>query len=103
MQKQPKTYSELFDRCWQPHDFSRNLLIGDPTTKAGQADQWPSENFFAASTESVKFKSGEEYPALADGSQFKAKAANGRDPGADIPMVLAAISGVREGVPGQGR
>ena len=35
--------------------------------------------------------------ALADGSPFKGKAADGRDPGAVIPVLLAAVEGVRTG------
>ena len=91
---QPKTVTELFDKCWVPGVFNGNVLIGDPKT-GGDPKKWPAGNQFVANVSGVGFKA--DY-SLADDSPFKGAGTDGRDPGPDIPRVLAAIDGVEAGV-----
>ena len=70
--------------------------MSDPKA-AGDPKQWPAGNQFVANVSAVGFKGDGTY-ALADDSPFKGAATDGRDPGPDIPRLLAAIDGVEAGV-----
>ena len=99
VQHQPRNFTELFEKCWQPGKFQGNLLIGDPSTKAGRPKEWPANNVFANNSDEVDFATDNMYPALDPKSKYKGTANDGRDPGADVAAVLAATVGVRDGVP----
>ena len=91
---QPATYTELIEKCWKPGVFKANVLVGDPKT-GGDPKKWPAGNQFVANVSAVGFKA--DY-SLADDSPFKGAGTDGRDPGPDIPRLLAAIDGVEAGV-----
>ena len=93
---QPATYTDLIDACWKPGVFKANVLVGDPKA-AGNPKKWPAGNQFVANVGGVGFKGDGTY-ALADDSPFKGAGTDGRDPGPDIPRLLAAIDGVEAGV-----
>ena len=94
---EPKSYTELFDLCWSggASAFKGNVLVGSPAyPKTVNPSLWPAGNFFTANRSEVGFANQSTY-ALSASSPFKGKGTDGRDPGADIPTLLRAISGVR--------
>jgi len=81
-----------FDACFKPYKFTRNAII-DPT------GSWPSGNFFPKDAKAVGFVNfadgnGGDYH-LRPNSPFKGKGTDGKDLGADVDKILAAIEGVR--------
>ena len=90
---QPKTFTDLIDACLKPHVFNGNVLVGAPNV--ADPKKWPAGNQFVANVSAVGFK---DAYALADDSPFKGAGTDGRDPGPDIPRLLAAIDGVEAGV-----
>jgi hypothetical protein len=92
----PKTRIEA---CWKTGSaFKGNVLAGGNAIR-GQTTEWPEGNSIAESVESVGFVNlnrgldGDYH--LSAASKFKGKATDGRDPGADIDLVLKAVQGVR--------
>ena len=81
---------KLFDACLGEYLISGNVLIND---RLG-AKKWPAGNHFANNTEAVGFQPGGSY-ALAPSSPYKGSGLDGKDPGADIPLLLKMIEGVR--------
>ena len=79
---------DILDSCWSPYSFTNNILIG-------ARQQWPKGNFFANNAKDV-FASvgGEKVDFQLQASAHRGKAKEGKDPGADVPRVLAAIAGV---------
>jgi hypothetical protein len=74
-----------------PYGFSGNVLIGATNT-------WPAGNFLPANPTAVMFENygngnGGDYHLLPV-SPFAGKSTDGKDPGADVDKVNAAISGV---------
>ncbi len=78
--------------------FADNVFAGGGSI-LGQRPEWPEGNSITDGLDSVKFVKlnhgldGDYH--LATSSKFKGKATDGRDPGADVDLVLAAIRGVR--------
>ena len=79
------------DRCFKNYDFSGNVLIGN-------TGPWPKNNVTAATLASVMFSSLNlgvlRSLQLLPGSPFSDAGTDGKNPGADIAAVQAAISGV---------
>lgn len=84
---------EHFDQCFNPYKIDGNLIINSAITKPGVA--WPDGNSFPADVAAVHYDP-KTYELLHN-SPYKGKGTDGRDPGADIPTLLAAVAGVREG------
>lgn len=87
------------EACWKSGSvFKDNVLAGGDSI-LGQRPEWPEGNFITDGLDSVKFVKlnggldGDYH--LATSSKFKGKATDGRDPGADVDLVLAATRGVR--------
>lgn len=80
---------DIFDSCWRPYSFTNNLLIG-------ARGLWPKGNFFANNAKDVFVTvDGEKADfRLQAASKHRGKANDGKDPGADISRVQAAIAGV---------
>jgi len=92
----PKTRLEA---CWKGSSaFRGNVLAGGGSIR-GQLPDWPDGNFITDGLDTVGFVKlnggldGDYH--LTPSSKFKGKATDGRDPGADVDLVLAAIKGVR--------
>jgi hypothetical protein len=81
------TLATYFPAC----NFQRNLLVG------GRSTNYPGNNFFPGSTNEIGFqdRSGGNY-RLQFGSSYKAGGTDGRDIGADLDAIDAAIA---EGIP----
>jgi len=80
--------------CFTPYTFTSNAIISSTTSAV-----WPSPNLLQASLSPVQFVNynggnGGDYHLLST-SPYKGKASDGKDPGADIDAVAAAIAGVR--------
>ncbi|MGD0414424.1 MAG: hypothetical protein ABSA80_03625 [Terriglobales bacterium] len=93
------TPSSRIANCWKSGSaFQGNVLAGG-TSIHGQRPDWPEGNFMAGGLDSIGFVKlnggldGDYH--LATSSKFKGKATDGRDPGADVDVVLTAIRGVR--------
>lgn len=79
--------------CFTPYTFTSNAIIFSPASTA-----WPSPNFFPASATAVQFVNynsgnGGDYH-LQSTSPYKGKGTDGKDLGADIDAINAAIAGV---------
>jgi hypothetical protein len=76
-----------FDRYFPRAVVRRNVFVGAP------ADSYPTDNFFPASLDVVRFvdRLRGNY-RLAASSPYKRAASDGRDPGADISAVASAIA-----------
>ena len=84
----------VLDSCWSNYSFTENVIILTPRNIT-----WPAGNYPMASNAAVGFTNfnggvGGNYQ-LAANSPYKGKAADGKDPGADITAVNAAVAGVR--------
>jgi hypothetical protein len=82
--------------CFKTYTFTNNVLSA--VSSVYPPEKWPSENFFPATVSDVGFVNynngnGGDYHLLPN-SQYKGKASDGRDPGADIDAVNAALEGV---------
>jgi len=82
--------------CFSKYAFSYNAIIG--SLFASKSSDWPSGNYFAASPGAVQFVNynnahGGNYQLLSS-SPYKNAASDGKDIGADISALQAAISGV---------
>jgi Putative Ig domain len=83
-------------KCFKTYTFSTNVLSS--VTKAFPPEKWPSGNSFPATADDIKLVnynngSGGDYHLQAS-SPYKGKASDGKDPGADIDAVNAALEGV---------
>ena len=86
----------VFARCFNVYVFSSNALIGSPSSFP--PSRWPAGNHFPASDSSVEFVNykngnGGNY-ALSPSSPYKNAGSDGKDLGADIGAIQAAIAGV---------
>lgn len=82
--------------CFKTSTFSNNILAA--ATHAFPPSKWPGGNFFPATVNDVGFVNynngnGGDYHLQAS-SPYKGKGSDGRDPGADIDAVNAALQGV---------
>jgi hypothetical protein len=80
----------MISSCFKNSDFSHNALVG-------AAGKWPVGNF-AASNAQVKFASAARSLLgykLQGSSPFAGAGTDGKDLGADVALVSAAIAGVR--------
>jgi Putative Ig domain len=84
----------VLDSCWSNYMFANNVIVG-----ALEHATWPADNFVTPNATAVGFVNwnggvdGDYH--LAASSPYKGKASDGKDPGADIDAVAAAIAGVR--------
>jgi len=83
-------------RCFQTFRFSHNAVVGTPSNRPPA--QYPTGNFFPASMNRVDFLNysdgnGGDY-RLANSSPYKNAGTDGKDLGADIEALEAAIAGV---------
>ena len=81
-----------FDACFSGCTFAANAIIASP------AASWPPKNFFPASASAVRFVNynggnGGDYH-LQSSSPYKGKGTDGKDLGADVDALHAAIAGV---------
>jgi hypothetical protein len=81
-----------FDACFSNSSFAGNVIIASPPTK------WPAGNFFPSSAAAVKFiryngGNGGDYH-LQSSSRYKHAGTDGKDPGADLDAIQAAVAGV---------
>ncbi|HEX9112004.1 MAG TPA: hypothetical protein VF845_11040 [Terriglobales bacterium] len=86
----------VLSTCFKTYTFANNVLAA--VTKAFPPEKWPGGNFFPGTVNEVRLVnynngSGGDYHLQAS-SPYKRKASDGRDPGADIDAVNAAIQGV---------
>ena len=93
--KGTSTPVELFNACLDPYVYKGNLHIADHFGP----EKWPAGNNFAKDTDAVGFVADGTY-ALAPTSPYKGTGLDGKDPGADIPLLLQMIDGVRVGPTG---
>jgi hypothetical protein len=81
-----------FKNCWSSFNVTNNVIIDYP----GNQGPWPSGNFMVKDIGAVDFgevdRGGSQLSAL---RQFNGKASDGKDVGADIDAIRAAINGVR--------
>jgi len=89
----PKT---VLTRCFTTFSFASNVVAAASTNYP--PDKWPAQNMFPATVADIGFVNfnngnGGDYHLLPT-SPYKGKASDGRDPGADIDAVNAAIQGV---------
>ena len=83
--------------CFSSHIFSNNAVVAIPSI--APVSTWPAHNFFPTSATAVEFMNynagnGGNYQ-LQSGSPYKGAGTDGKDLGANIPGVNAAIAGVR--------
>jgi hypothetical protein len=83
--------------CFSSHIFSNNAVVAIPST--APLSTWPTHNFFPTTATAVEFVnynggSGGNYQ-LQSSSPYKAAGTDGKNLGADIPGVNAAIARVR--------
>jgi hypothetical protein len=83
-------------KCFTTYTFANNALIGTPS--AFPPSVWPSGNIFPQTTDSVGFMSfnnanGGNYE-LQSGSLYKNKGTDGKDLGADVVGLSAALANV---------
>jgi hypothetical protein len=90
------TPAQKIAKCYTTYAFRNNALIG--TTSAFPPSSWPSGNFFPTSGSTVGFV---DYSGGVDGnyqlqssSVYNNKGTDGRDLGADIVGLNAALAGV---------
>jgi len=82
--------------CFQPYTFSHNAIIASPANFP--PSRYPSGNFFPATTGAVAFvnynngKGGDYH--LGSTSPYKNAGTDGKDLGADLEAIQAAIAGV---------
>ena len=82
-----------FNSCYSPYSFAGNVIPRGDKIQQGQT--WPANNAFPADVKSVGFVSlGTDYH-LAPTSPYKGTGLDGKDPGADVDLLNAAIAGVQ--------
>ena len=82
--------------CFTSYQFENNVIIASPANYPPTS--WPAQNSFPDTVESVEFVdfndgNGGNYE-LQPSSQFKGKASDGKDPGADIVGLQQQLAGV---------
>jgi hypothetical protein len=82
--------------CFTSYVFQNNALIASP--KAFPPSSWPTANYFPETPSIVEFVNynngnGGNY-TLASGSPYRNKGTDGKDLGADIAGLTAALAGV---------
>ena len=82
-----------FNACFSSYTFTANAIISTPPKAI-----WPPGNFFPATAAAVRFANysegnGGDYH-LQQSSPYKSKGTDGKDLGADVDAVEAAIAGV---------
>ena len=82
--------------CFSSYSFTNNVIANSPS--AYPASKWPKGNFFPSDDSAIQFVNynngdGGDY-ALLSSSPYKNAGSDGKDPGADISAVTAAINGV---------
>jgi hypothetical protein len=88
---QPAT---TFENCWKSFRVTNNVIIDYPNSQG----PWPPGNFLVKDMDAVGFTDLNREDAdyrLSAASRFKGKASDGKDVGADIDAIRAAIAGVR--------
>ena len=90
------TPREHFADCFKPFQFDGNLLIAQQQHDKDPR-RWPACNSFPQNVSAVMYDP--QTYALNAASPYKGSGTDGRDPGADVPTLLAAIAGVRSGQP----
>jgi hypothetical protein len=81
----------ILNRCYTTYSFSHNVLIG-------VSNSWPSDNHVVSNGSQVfgtTPPAGISSYALVANSPFKNSSSDGTDPGASIPALEAAITGVQ--------
>ncbi|PYX89676.1 MAG: hypothetical protein DMG68_04280 [Acidobacteria bacterium] len=86
----------VFNSCFNPYVFAKNVVISLPANSP--VSLWPTGNFFATSTTAIGFVNynngiGGDYRLLPT-SPYHNAASDGKDIGADVTAINAAISGV---------
>jgi hypothetical protein len=82
----------ILETCFQPFIFTRNAIVGG-------GSGWPKGNFFPKNGKAVGFVNykdgrGGDYHLLPD-SRYKKAGTDGKDLGADVDAIGAAVAGVR--------
>jgi hypothetical protein len=88
---QPAT---TFKNCWSSFEVRNNIIIDYP----GGQGPWPEGNFLVKDMGAVGFdpiKNDQPDYRLSAASRFARKASDGKDAGADVNAINAAIEGVR--------
>jgi hypothetical protein len=85
-----------FEACFNGYAFAGNAIIAPPTNAS--EGNWPDRNFFPSSPAAVKFVNynggnGGDYH-LQSSSRYKRAGTDGKDIGADVDAIDAAIAGV---------
>ena len=84
-----------FKNCWSSFKVANNVIVDYPRNQG----PWPPGNFLANDARTVGFTSfdpeeGGDYH-LQSASPYKGKGSDGKDAGADVDAITAAIAGVR--------
>jgi hypothetical protein len=87
---------QVLNDCFSSYTFSNNALLADPSRYSDAS--WPAGNFLASTMDAADFVQcdngdGGDYQ-LQDGSPYKNMGTDGRDLGADIVGLNAALAGV---------
>lgn len=79
---------DIFDSCWPGYNISGNVIVG-------VFNNWPSGNRSVKDAKSLGFSNNEEYQALKlpSHSEFRGKANDGKDPGADVERIQSFLPG----------
>jgi hypothetical protein len=83
----------LLNACFSNYDFTHNALIAPPSTWLPSS--WPEGNFFPATAASVQFTNDQAAKAnyvLLPSSPYKNAGTDGKDLGADVAAVNAAVA-----------
>ena len=85
---------DMLNACFSNYQFSHNVIIAPP--KASPPGQWPDGNFFPGSVAGVHFQSAvaslSANYTLLPSSPYKNAGTDGKDLGADIAALQAAIA-----------
>jgi len=88
---------QRIEACWKNGVFKGNVL--STSAARGSASIWPEGNYMVGDQKAIGYVNlnngldGDYH--LAPSSKFKGKGTDGKDPGADMDAVLAAVAGVR--------
>jgi len=89
----PVQILQSLSACFSSYVFSSNVVVGVPAKF--MASPWPANNFFPSrfnDTQFVNFSGGDYH--LSPSSPYKNAGSDGKDLGADIDAIQAAIAGV---------
>ena len=89
---------QRIEACWKSGVFKGNVLAVSSAAR-GSSGIWPKDNYIVGDQREIGYvnlnKGLDGDYHLAASSKFRGKATDGKDPGANVDAVLAAVAGVR--------